>query len=137
MRRPRSRAASNSGKSESAAARLRSAVAVVRSIAIFRVASTSAVAVRVLNGSRVLCMVQPSSPMAGPWPSPARTSIFVKGAPPRASPAELARHVHQAAEIAAEQDLGPCLLDGGSLLRDHSIGTQKVPPKPQQTSLPP
>ena len=38
-------------------------------------------AVRVLNGSRVLCMAQPSSPMAGPWPSPASTSMRERRAP--------------------------------------------------------
>src|SRR5215207_3098107 len=126
MRRPRSRAASNSGKSESAAARLRSAVAVVRSMAIFRVASTSAVAVRVLNGSRVLCMGSALLADSRPLAKSGQNFDRVKGAYPRASPAELARHVHQAAEIAAEQDLGPGLLDGGGLLLDHSIGNGRV-----------
>ena len=50
----------------------------------------------------------------------------MKGAHPRASPAELARHVHQAAEIAGEQDLGACLLDGGGLLLDDGIGDVRV-----------
>ena len=56
MRLPRSRAASNCGKSASAAARLRSAVPVVRPMAIYSVESASASSTRALNVIGAVCI---------------------------------------------------------------------------------
>jgi hypothetical protein len=78
--------------------------------------------------------------MAGPSVMPARPRRH--GAPsPWPAPAELARHVQEAAEIAGEQRAGTGLLDVLGLLGDERSEIsgylmQKVPPKPQQISAP-
>ena len=122
---PRSRAASNSGKAETAAARLRSALPVVRSMASFSVRSARAASARALKDC---CETIMSGLLAdGGAVGEARQHFDrVEAAGPGAPAVQLARHVHQAAEIARQQKVRARALDRLGLLADDPVRDRRI-----------
>src|ERR1700688_3714940 len=121
MRRPRSRVAANSEKSAIAVERFPSAVPAVRSIATFRFGFESAAFDLSMNDWEAACIRLALFSESRAATHAGYDFGSMQNANFRAVARQLARHVHQAAEVATEQHVGAGGRDSLRLLADYCI----------------